>query len=47
MTPRGLINTNQAIQMYYMAHRKMYYVVDLQRATDQTAGHRDQNGGKL
>lgn len=33
--------------MYYMAHGKMCYVVDFQHATDQTAGHRAQNGGKI
>lgn len=47
MTPRGLIHTNQTIQMYYMAHGKICYAADLQCAPDQTAGHRAQNGGKI
>lgn len=33
--------------MYYIAHGKMCYAVDLQHATDQTAGQRAQNGGKI
>lgn len=33
--------------MYCTAHGKMCYVVDLQHATYQTAGHRAQNGGTI